>query len=389
MAIQHLKDRVCIITGGAGGIGSNLCRVFGEQGAKVIVADTGFDVEGRFGMDASKVDAIVAEVRDAGGEAVPFVGDVADMDTAEAMVQTALDEFGGLDVLVCAHGILRERMIFNMMEDEWDGPRARTPQGLLRADQVRLDLLAGEPRRRASAGDLLHLRRRHPRLSGSANYSAAHAAKLGLMRSNVGALSRYGVTSNCIAPGASTRMTDRGRGVDDDAPAPSLTAAGTARDPKNVAPIVAWLASGESDDANGRIFGASGHRISLFSEPVLERYLHFDEPVSRSTSSSTSGPRRSPPAASRATKSAPVWSRPNRPPWSARCRAAIDPPAAQPHGRALPHRYRLVATDCNNVGSPIGCRFGSFDVRLPPAWPLRRAARDLMPARRRVWARRR
>ena len=68
----HLDGRICIITGGAGGIGSNLCRVFGEQGAKVVVADTGFDVEGRFGMDASKVEAIVNEIRDAGGEAVPF-----------------------------------------------------------------------------------------------------------------------------------------------------------------------------------------------------------------------------------------------------------------------------------------------------------------------------
>ena len=278
MATKHLEGRICIITGGAGGIGSNLCRVFGEQGAKIVVADTGFDVEGRFGMDASKVNAVVEEVRAAGGEAVPFVGDVADMDTAEQMIQTALDAFGGLDVLVCAHGILRERMIFNMHEDEWDG--------LVRAH------LKGcfAPTKFASIYWRANRGGEHRRIiyftsdagirgsAGQPNYSAAHAAKLGLMRSNVGALERYGVTTNCIAPGASTRMTDRGRGVESDAPAPSLSAAGTARDPKNVAPIVAWLASEQSDAANGRIFGASGHRISLFSEPVLERYLHFDEP---------------------------------------------------------------------------------------------------------------
>ena len=278
MAAKHLDGRICIITGGAGGIGSNLCRVFGEQGAKVVVADTGFDVEGRYGMDASKVEAVADEVRAAGGEAVPFVGDVADMDTAERMIQTALDAFGGLDVLVCAHGILRERMIFNMTEDEWDG--------LVRAH------LKGcfAPTKFASIYWRAHREGQHRRViyftsdagirgsAGQPNYSAAHAAKLGLMRSNVGAISRYGATSNCIAPGASTRMTDRGRGVASDAPAPSLAAAGTARDPKNVAPIVVWLASDQSDAANGRIFGASGHRISLFSEPVLERYLHFDEP---------------------------------------------------------------------------------------------------------------
>ena len=277
--MKHLEGRICIITGGAGGIGSNLCRVFGEQGAKVVVADTGFDVEGRFGMDASKVEAIVDEIRDAGGEAVPFVGDVADMDTAENMIQTALDTFHGLDVLVCAHGILRERMIFNMTEDEWDG--------LVRAH------LKGcfAPTKFASIYWRANREGQHRRIvyftsdagirgaAGQPNYSAAHAAKLGLMRSNVGALSRYGVTTNCIAPGASTRMTDRGRGIAPEGPAPSESAAGTARDPKNVAPIVAWLASDQSDQANGRIFGASGHRISLFSEPVLERYLHFDEPL--------------------------------------------------------------------------------------------------------------
>ena len=211
--MKHLEGRICIITGGAGGIGSNLCRVFGEQGAKVVVADTGFDVEGRFGMDASKVEAIVDEIREAGGEAVPFVGDVADMDTAENMIQTALDTFGGLDVLVCAHGILRERMIFNMTEDEWDG--------LVRAH------LKGcfAPTKFASIYWRANREGQHRRIvyftsdagirgaAGQPNYSAAHAAKLGLMRSNVGALSRYGVTTNCIAPGASTRMTDRGRGI--------------------------------------------------------------------------------------------------------------------------------------------------------------------------------
>ena len=164
MATKHLDGRICIITGGAGGIGSNLCRVFGEQGAKIVVADTGFDVEGRFGMDASKVEAVVQEVRDAGGQAVPFVGDVADMDTAERMVQTAIDEFGGLDALVCAHGILRERMIFNMSEDEWDGLVRAHLKGCFAPTQVRLDLLAGEPRRRAPADHLFHLRRGHPRL---------------------------------------------------------------------------------------------------------------------------------------------------------------------------------------------------------------------------------
>ncbi|MXY86957.1 MAG: SDR family oxidoreductase, partial [Chloroflexi bacterium] len=192
-------------------------------------------------------------------------------------VQTAIDEFGGLDVLVCAHGILRERMIFNMTEDEWDGLVRAHLKGCFAP--TKFASIYWRANREGQSRRIIYFTS-DAGIRGSAgqpNYSAAHAAKLGLMRSNVGALGRYGVTTNCIAPGASTRMTDRGLGVDSSEPAPSESAAGTARDPKNVAPIVAWLASDQSDAANGRIFGASGHRISLFSEPVLERYLHFDD----------------------------------------------------------------------------------------------------------------
>src|SRR5262249_37064663 len=104
------------------------------------------------------------------------------------------------------------------------------------------------------------------------NYSAAHAAKLGLMRSNARALNRYGVTCNCIVPVASTRMTDRGISAQqaEAGEPPSALAAGTELDPKNVVPIIVWLASDEGGAANGRVFGATGHRISLWREPYHE-----------------------------------------------------------------------------------------------------------------------
>jgi NAD(P)-dependent dehydrogenase (short-subunit alcohol dehydrogenase family) len=272
---QHLQDRVCLITGGAGGIGSQLSTVFAEQGAKVIVADTGADVEGRMGVDPTKVDAVVQRIRDAGGEAIGSVGDIADMDYAESAVELALNTYGDLDVVVCAHGILRERMIFNMAEDEWDsvvrthlkGCFAPTKYAAIHwrtnreKGQRRLIYFTSDAGIRGSAGQ--------------PNYSAAHAGKLGLMRSNVMGLDRYGATTNCIAPGASTRMTDRGRGVSPSGPSPSEAAAGTARDPKNVVPICVWLASTESDACNGRVFSATGHRIALFSEPVQERFMTF------------------------------------------------------------------------------------------------------------------
>ncbi len=274
---KHLEGKVAIITGGAGGIGSNLCKVFAEQGAKVIVADTGADVEGRMGVDPGRVNAVVDAIKAAGGEAIGSIGDIADMDYAESVVRLALDTWGQLDVLVCAHGILRERMIYNMTEDEWDGVIHTHLKGCFAPTKF-----ASLYWRQSKTGGRIIYFTSDAGIFGSAgqsNYAAAHAGKLGLMRSNVLALAKYGVTTNCIAPLASTRMTDRGRAVEREGPPPSEAAAGTARDPKNVAPIVAWLASEEGGIANGRVFGAGGHRISLYNEPVQERVMYIDSPA--------------------------------------------------------------------------------------------------------------
>ena len=273
---RHLDGKTAIVTGGAGGMGSWICRIFAEQGARVVVADTGADVEGRTGLDASRVNAVVDEIAANGGEAVAAIGDVSEMDVAEGLVRAALDRWGKLDILVCAHGILRERMIFNMTEDEWDG----SIQSHLKGCFAPTKFAAIHWRERRDGGRLIYFTS-DAGISGSSgqpNYSAAHAGKLGLMRANARGLARYGVTCNCIAPGASTRMTDRGRGVDRDGPAPSESAAGTARDPRNVAPIALWLASDEGGAANGRIFGARGHSVTLYSEPERERTLRFPDP---------------------------------------------------------------------------------------------------------------
>jgi NAD(P)-dependent dehydrogenase (short-subunit alcohol dehydrogenase family) len=280
MPTKHLDGKVAVVTGGAGGVGSWISKIFAEQGASVVVADTGADVEGRMGVDPTRVNEVVAAIKDAGGTATAVIGDVADMDTAEGIIGTALNTYGKLDILVCAHGILRERMIFNMTEDEWDGLVRAHLKGCFAPTKF-----AAIHWRQTRAGGRIIYFTSDAGIHGAAgqpNYSAAHAGKLGLMRSNARALSRYGVTCNCIAPLASTRMTDRGIAAQgaqrEGAEAPSLSAAGTAMDPKNVVPIIVWLASDEGGVANGRIFGATGHRISLFREPQWERTLFSDTP---------------------------------------------------------------------------------------------------------------
>ena len=275
---QHLLGKVALVTGGAGGMGSQICRVFAEQGAKVVVADTGFDVEGRAGMDPSKVQAVVDGIVAAGGEAIPIAGDIADMDTAERAVGAAIETYGDLDILVCAHGILRERMIFNMTEDEWDG-------------LVRIHLKGCfAPTKFASIHWRANRDKGNRRIiyftsgagirgeAGQPNYSAAHAGKIGLSLSNADALGRYGVTSNCISPGAATRMTDRGLSVDQGAEPPSMSATGTRGDPNNVTPAVTFLASDASADVSGRVVGTTGNKITIWREPEWETTLWHVEP---------------------------------------------------------------------------------------------------------------
>ncbi|MBT5773031.1 MAG: SDR family NAD(P)-dependent oxidoreductase [Dehalococcoidia bacterium] len=272
---KHLEGKVAIVTGGAGGMGSWVSKTYAAQGARVVVADTGADVEGRMGVDPTRVNAVVDEITSAGGEAIPFIGDIADMDVAQALIGTTLDTYNELDILVCAQGILRERMVFNMTEDDWDGVVRAHLKGCFAVTRFASIVWRQQ---RESNGRIIYFTS-DAGISGGpgqSNYSAAQAGKIGLMRSNARALSRYGVTSNCIAPLASTRMTDRGRGADGGA---SASAAGTAMDPRNVTPLLVWLASDEGGIANGRIFGASGHRISLYEEPVRERFLYSEEPL--------------------------------------------------------------------------------------------------------------
>ena len=207
-----------------------------------------------------------------------IIGDISEMDVAEQLIRTAIDEYGGLDILVCAHGILRERMIFNMTEDDWDAVTKSHLKGCFAPTKFASIYWRTE---RERGGRIIYFTS-GAGVSGEAgqpNYSAAHAAKIGLSLSNAQALARYGVTSNCIAPGAATRMTDRSRGVDQDAPPPSESAAGTARDPMNAIPAIVYLASDEGADITGRVIGVGGHRITMYREPTWDRSIYSEEPL--------------------------------------------------------------------------------------------------------------
>ncbi len=260
--MARLDGRVAIVTGAARGIGRSVARLLASEGASVVVNDLGAAVDGS-GHDSGPAHDVVAEIAEAGGKAVANGADISVFAAAEKLVQTAIEEFGRLDILVNVAGILRDRMVFNMTEQEWD-------------DVIRVHLKGTFNTTRFASAHWRSLRDSSAQnriinftsvsglhgAPGQPNYAAAKMGIVGLTWSSARALGKYGVTVNAISPGAATRMTDsvptgrrRTRPYVDE------------WSPDNVAPIVAYLASERSGWITGRIIHSSGYEVSLYSNP--------------------------------------------------------------------------------------------------------------------------
>jgi NAD(P)-dependent dehydrogenase (short-subunit alcohol dehydrogenase family) len=274
-----IDGRVAVITGGGRGIGAAIARLFAAEGAALVVNDLGGSADGQ-GRDLGPVHDVVAEITGSGGTAVADGGDVADVATGERLVATALDKFGRLDIVVNSAGILRDRMIFNLAEADWDAvirvhlkghystvrPAAahwrqqRDPQGHFRViNFTSISGLDGSP--------------------GQPNYAAAKMGIVGLTYSLAQGLARYGVTANAIAPGAATRLTAT-------VPADRRVRAEPAepegedpeRSPDNIAPVALYLASDRSDWLTGRVISAHGYDVGLYANPQVIRQVSSPEP---------------------------------------------------------------------------------------------------------------
>lgn len=269
-----LDGKVAVVTGGGRGIGASIVRRFAAEGAAVVVNDLGGSADG-IGNDLGPAEEIAAEVRAAGGRAIADGGDVAAVETGQRLVKTAVSEFGKLDILVNVAGILRDRMIFNLSEEDWDAvirvhlkghystvrPAAqyfreqRNPEGNYRIiNFTSVSGLDGSP--------------------GQANYAAAKMGVVGLTYSLAQGLARYGVTANAIAPGAVTRLTQtvpeekRARKRRDDDPQ---------RSPDNIAPLAVYLGSDRSGWLTGRTLHSAGYAVGLYNNPEIVRQLSSPE----------------------------------------------------------------------------------------------------------------
>ncbi|SOD87289.1 SDR family oxidoreductase [Streptomyces sp. Ag109_G2-15] len=253
--------RVVVVTGAGRGLGRAHALAFAAEGARVVVNDLGVGLDGVPGPDSPAV-AVVAEIRAAGGEAVAHGGDIATTEGAASLIRTAVETYGRLDTLVNNAGFLRDRMLVNLDEDDWDA----VLRVHLKGHFLPLKHAAAHWRAEARAGRTPVARIVNTSSGagllgsvGQGNYSAAKAGIIGLTLVAAAELARYGVQVNAVAPAARTRMTERAFGETMAAPAAGFDAMA----PENVSPLVVWLGSAACTGVTGRVFEAEGGRITV------------------------------------------------------------------------------------------------------------------------------
>ena len=275
-----LDGKVAIVTGAARGLGKVEALELARLGARVVVNDLGTKADGS-GRDEEPARAVVEEIKSLGGEAVPHFGDVAVWDDAQSLIQTAIDGFGDLHILLNNAGFCRDKMIFNMTEEEWDTVIRVHMKGHFSTTRFASAYWRGQSK---AAGGPIYGRLISTASEafifgsvGQPNYAAAKAGIVAMTMSAAQALVRYGVTANVIMPRARTRMTDTGitaqifakpdEGFDNFAP-------------ENVAPLVSYLASPKAERVSGQVFVIWGKHVTIVGRPSTDTRFESQEPWS-------------------------------------------------------------------------------------------------------------
>ncbi len=275
---EKLKGRVAIVTGGGGGIGRGVSKWLAREGASVVVNALGGALDGS-GGSRGPADVVIAEVKTEGGNAIASYDTVATFQGAERIVQKAIDTYGRLDILCHAAGVLSDRMVFNMTEDEWDTVVQTHLYGAFNIVRHAVPHMVQQRYGRillfSSVSALGNV--------GQANYSSAKAGQIGLANALARELAPHNITVNVVFPGGDTRMT---QGLPETSQAyiaqwgaPSAGAeVPDLRDPERNAPKVAYLCTEAAANITGRIFGTFGLPMTLYSQRQAIKVLHKDAP---------------------------------------------------------------------------------------------------------------
>ena len=281
---DRLDGKSIAITGAGRGIGRSMARQFADEGARIVVSDLGADGEGGGSASQAPADEVVAEIRELGGEAVAVYDDVATIQGGENVVQAAVEHFGRLDGLVCNAGIMPStKQLWELNDDEWDRVVRVNLKGQFCPVRAAIPVM-----RKQGSGRLIYfassaaIAADHGSLENdsASPYGASKAGVLGLMWGTAGQLAQYGITSNAIMPGAATRLVDiRLPDTEQAAAFHSDNALGTWRDPKHVAPVVAYLLSDAGASVNGQVFGIMGGRLAHYRQLEPQNVIKAEEDV--------------------------------------------------------------------------------------------------------------
>ncbi|OIP29018.1 MAG: 3-hydroxyacyl-CoA dehydrogenase [Deltaproteobacteria bacterium CG12_big_fil_rev_8_21_14_0_65_43_10] len=273
---EKLKGRAALVTGAGRGIGREAALYLAGQGASILVADAGVARDGS-GSDLAPAEQVVVEIKEKGGQAAANFNSVTDFKAAEDMINACVDNFGKLDIVVNCAGVLRERMIWNMSEDDWDTVISVHLKGTFNVCRH-----ACVKMKEQRSGRIINFTSDAWRGSvGQTNYASAKGGIVSLTRATAREMGRYGVTVNCIAPIAATRMTmteEVKAGIKKRLEAGLMSKEQydgfmNMPGPQFVPPMVAYLASDAAANINGQIFHVEKGRVSIYSEPIEVRTI--------------------------------------------------------------------------------------------------------------------